>query len=123
MVLSEQSLVKDIRTRCLEHDCSAFVAKLRTWQYSRPHPLHIVPPVFLCFCKDHEEIGVKDVPAPHTRGSAQSETLQREEKKTYNRLFSCIICCTRVSFTSEEGPQDREGLARSTAAPLTLFSP
>lgn len=104
-----------------------FVAKLRTWQFPRPHPLHIVPPVFLCFCKDHEDIGVKDVPAPRTRGSAQSETLQREEKKTYKRLPQKAVflhnLLQKTFFTSEEGPQYRKRLARGPAAPLTPFSP
>ena len=89
-MVSEQSLVKNVRIRCLERGWpfSCFFTKLwkSAWQHNRPHPLHIAPPAFPRSCKDHQDISVKGVSAPHTRGSAQSETLKREEKKPCSRL-------------------------------------
>lgn len=87
-MVSEKSLVKNIRTRCLGRGwlLSCFFTKLWAWQHSRPRPLHIAPPAFPRSCKDHQDIGVKDVSAPHTCGSAHSETLKRKEKTMCIRL-------------------------------------
>lgn len=92
-MVSEKSLVKNIRTRCLGRGwlLSCFFTKWWAWQHSRPRPLHIAPPAFPRSCKDHQDIGVKDVSAPHTCGSAHSETLKRKENQ-------CALDCLRKLF-------------------------
>lgn len=95
------------------------------WQHSRPHPLRFAPLAFpipvrdvrtsvLKMCLLHIPVGPLSL--KHLKGKKR-----RPAVGFLRKLFSCWICCTWVSFTSEKGHRDRKRLARGAAVPLNPF--